>query len=130
MGECLKAEPEIVGPYQNHVSSVFNFPMYHIIKDVFGRDKQSMVKIHSMFDREEKLFQNVDILGLFVDNHDIARFLSDHYDPISFTSALIFSLTARGIPFFYYGSEFAYSGGNDPENRESMWQDFDTKSEI
>jgi alpha-amylase len=114
MGECLKAEPEIVGPYQQHVTSVFNVPMYHIIKDVFGERKDSMLKINSMFKREEKLFKNVDILGLFVDNHDMARFLSDHYDPISFESALIFSLTARGIPFFYYGSEFGYSGGNDP----------------
>ena len=88
--------------------------MYHIIKDVFGEKKESMVKINSMFKREEKLFKNVDILGLFADNHDMPRFLSDHYDPISFESALIFSLTARGIPFFYYGSEFGYSGGNDP----------------
>ena len=49
MGECLKAEPEIVGPYQRHVTSVFNVPMYHIIKDVFGERKDSMVKINSMF---------------------------------------------------------------------------------
>lgn len=43
---------------------------------------------------------------------------------------MIFSLTGRGIPFFYYGSEQAYQGGNDPQNRESLWQDMDTNSDI
>jgi alpha-amylase len=36
-------------------------------------------------------------------------------------NALVFALTATGIPFYYYGSEQAYAGGNDPQNRESLW---------
>ena len=48
-----------------------------------------------------------------------------------FRSALIFSLTVRGIPFFYYGSEQAFAGGRDPRNRESLWQDMGNRdSEI
>lgn len=43
--------------------------------------------------------------------------------------ALTFSLTARGIPFFYYGSEQGYQGGKDPQNRESLWQDMDRNSD-
>jgi alpha-amylase len=31
-----------------------------------------------------------------------------------FKNALLFALTGRGIPFYYYGSEQAYAGGNDP----------------
>jgi len=31
-----------------------------------------------------------------------------------FKAALTFALTARGIPYFYYGSEQAYAGGKDP----------------
>jgi len=39
-------------------------------------------------------------------------------------------LTGRGIPFYYYGSEQNYAGGNDPNNRESLWQDMNTNSDI
>jgi alpha-amylase len=47
-----------------------------------------------------------------------------------FKNALVFGLTAKGIPFYYYGSEQGYSGGNDPQNRESLWQDMNTDSDI
>ena len=39
-------------------------------------------------------------------------------------------MTARGIPFFYYGDEQYFSGGNDPANRESLWNDMDTSSDM
>lgn len=47
-----------------------------------------------------------------------------------FKGALTFALTAKGIPFYYYGSEQAFNGGGDPNNRESLWQSMDTSSEI
>ena len=73
----------------------------------------------------------MDILGLFVDNHDIPRHLYINKDQQAFKSALLFVLTARGIPFYYYGSEHAFNGGDDPWNRESMWQYLsDRESEI
>jgi alpha-amylase len=39
-------------------------------------------------------------------------------------------LTSEGIPFFYYGSEQYYAGGNDPQNRESLWQAMNTDSDV
>lgn len=48
----------------------------------------------------------------------------------SFKNAITFALTARGIPFFYYGSEQFFDGGADPENRESLWNAMDTQSEM
>jgi len=36
-------------------------------------------------------------------------------------NATVFSLTARGIPFVYYGTEQYFYGCADPENRESLW---------
>lgn len=77
-----------------------------------------------------KYFKDVDALGLFVDNHDNARFLNGNGDQRLFKSALTFSLTARGIPFFYYGSEQGFSGGNDPFNREVMWRSFNRGSDL
>ena len=42
MGEVLKEEVNIVAPYQQHMDAVFNVPMFHTIKDVFGKKKNSM----------------------------------------------------------------------------------------
>lgn len=80
-----------------------------------------MYNIKNRFIEEQGKFIDVDALGIFVDNHDNARFLNQYNDVTRFKSALLFAQTARGIPFFYYGSEQAYSGGNDPQNRESLW---------
>lgn len=129
MGENFNGDPAYVGPYQDVLTGVFNYPMYYTIKDVFGSG-QSMYKIRGRYNDEESHFKDIDALGLFVDNHDNARFMNQFSDASKLKSALIFSLTGRGIPFYYYGSEQAYSGGNDPQNRESLWQDMDTSSDI
>ena len=80
-----------------------------------------MYKIRQRYDEEASHFQDIDATGLFVDNHDNARFLNQFNNVQGFKSGLTFSLTGRGIPFYYYGSEQAYAGGNDPQNRESLW---------
>ena len=36
MGECFNGNPAYVGPYQNNVTGLFNYPMYYTINDVFG----------------------------------------------------------------------------------------------
>lgn len=128
MGEVFNGDPSYVGDYQNHVTGLFNYPMYYTIKDVFGSG-QSMYNIKNRFSDEDGKFKDVDALGLFVDNHDNARFLNQFSNKQAFRSALVFALTGRGIPFYYYGSEQEYAGGNDPGNRESLWQDMDTTSQ-
>jgi alpha-amylase len=129
MGEVFNGDPGYVGGYQGPVTALFNYPMYYTIRDVFG-SKQSMMGIKNRFNEEGGHFSDVDALGLFVDNHDNARFLNQYKDQRMFKNALTFALTSRGIPFFYYGSEQAYGGGNDPQNRESLWQDMNTNSDI
>lgn len=65
-----------------------------------------------------------DILVNFLDNHDVGRYLYDRDDAKgvdSLKNALSFLLLQRGIPCIYYGTEQGFSGGNDPGNREDMW---------
>jgi alpha-amylase len=70
-------------------------------------------------------------LGVFVDNHDNPRFLYNYpNNKVGLKQALVFSLTSRGIPFVYYGDEQYYAGGPDPACRESLWQDFNTSSDV
>jgi glycosidase len=69
----------------------------------------------------------------FLDNHDVARFgfwLRDR--PAEerralLHNALAFLMFAQGIPCIYYGTEQEFDGGNDPANRERLWDSgFDT----
>ena len=104
--------------------------MYYTIGDVFG-SHQSMYKIRTRYSAEEQHFSNVDVLGVFVDNHDNARFLNRYSNnKTGLKQAEVFALTSRGISFTYYGTEQYYAGGNDPNNRESLWQDMNTNSDF
>lgn len=89
-----------------------------------------MFEIRDLYNYEQSVFQNVDILGSFMDNHDNARFLSHTSNWAAFKSAITFAMTARGIPFFYYGDEQGFNGGNDPANRESLWNAMDTNADV
>lgn len=128
MGECFNGDPAYVGPYQGALTGLFNYPMYYSIKDAFGAGK-SMKGIKERYEQEGQHFSDLDATGVFVDNHDNARFLNQYNNHQSFQSALVFAMTSTGIPFYYYGSEQFYAGGNDPQNRESLWQDMDTTSQ-
>ena len=130
MGECFNGDPAYVGPYQGSLTALFNYPMFYTISDVFGSHK-SMYNIRNRYNTEENYFSDIDALGVFVDNHDNARFLSRYSnDRTAIKQAQTFALTSRGIPFTYYGTEQYYMGGNDPNNRESLWQDMKTDTDF
>jgi glycosidase len=58
----------------------------------------------------------------FMDNHDVGRFLfTSNGDKAGLRNALVFNITAQGVPCIYYGTEQDFHGGNDPANREVMW---------
>ncbi len=129
MGECFNGFDGYVGDYQNYIDALFNYPMYYTIRDVFMYGK-SMRNIADRWAQNQKYFRDVDALGIFVDNHDNSRFLHTNSDIRLFKSAITFALTARGIPFFYYGSEQGFAGGDDPFNREVLWRNFDRNSDM
>jgi glycosidase len=69
------------------------------------------------------------LLVNFMDNHDVPRFLYDVQQTMNaeralaaFHSALVYLLTWDGIPCIYYGTEQQFHGGNDPMNREDMFE--------
>jgi alpha-amylase len=59
------------------VTALFNYPMYYTINDVFGNGSY-MGNIKAQYDAEASHFTDIDALGVFVDNHDNARFLFNH----------------------------------------------------
>ena len=72
-----------------------------------------------------------ELLVQFMDNHDVPRFLYEFPDVRKLHSALVYQLTADGIPCIYYGTEQDFRGGPDPSNREDMWNsDFKTTGDT
>ncbi len=66
----------------------------------------------------------------FISNHDVGRLM--YFMPSTWSYAerrrvlhlaLTFLLTTDGIPSLYYGVEQEFAGGNDPANRETLWDD-------
>lgn len=129
MGENFNGNIDYVAPYQNVLTGVFNYPMYFTMRSIW-QGGNSMHQIRSTYDNEAKHFKDIDALGIFVNNHDNARFLNGNSNHQRFKNALVFSLTSRGIPFVYYGDEQGFNGGNDPHCRETLWGHMDTNSDL
>jgi len=50
-----------------------------------------MFNIRNRFNEEQSKFKDIDALGIFVDNHDNARFLNSYHDNRMFMNALLFA---------------------------------------
>lgn len=70
------------------------------------------------------------VLGGFVDNHDNPRFL--HFNPshTALKNELAFVMMGDWIPIVYYGTEQGFDGGEDPNNRESLWPYMSTENPL
>jgi alpha-amylase len=136
IGEVFSGDPAYVADYTNYLDATLDFPLYYTINNVFARD-QSMWQINNRF-RDDWRYKNKFTNGVFVDNHDVHRFLCDatgrpgaNWDKWpQLKAALGFAFTIRGIPIVYYGAEQGFTGCNDPFNREDMFDSFNTANPL
>ena len=129
VGEVFNGDIGYVASYQGYVPALLNYPMYYTIKDVWmGAD--SMYKLREAINDENQQFQDATVLGTFTDNHDNPRFLYDHNDIPNYKNAITFALFMQGIPIVYYGTEQGFAGGPDPKDRETLWTNMDTSSDM
>ncbi len=77
--------------------------------------------VSGVYDADGKILSPQKILVNFMDNHDLPRFLYEQPDEAALRNALTLMLTMDGIPCIYYGTEQNFKGGNDPANREPLW---------
>jgi len=89
-----------------------------------------MYHLQNTLNEYSSYFKDTSILGTFIDNHDQQRFLDLQRDYELYKSAITFVLLTQGIPTIYYGTEQGYHGGDDPYNRETLWPNYNTKSEL
>eukprot|EP01025_Chloroclados_australasicus_P020729 TRINITY_DN21871_c0_g1_i3.p1 TRINITY_DN21871_c0_g1~~TRINITY_DN21871_c0_g1_i3.p1 ORF type:complete len:1000 (-),score=74.15 TRINITY_DN21871_c0_g1_i3:199-3174(-) len=120
IGEVFNGDPSYLAKYKDSMS-LLSFPMYYTLQDVFSQ-QQSMYLVQQRMEEYQQNFPNqMDVLGTFLDNHDVPRFLHEQPNEALFMNALVYVILGRGIPIIYYGTEHGFSGGSDPQNREIMW---------
>ena len=121
IGEAFDGRLDFVADYQNHLDSVFNYPLYYTIQDSFCG---SFRNLEGYLKNSRSHFPAPEYMATFVENHDNPRFLNRCNDIGKFTNAVIFSLLWEGI-----GEQY-YAGGADPGNREPLWDNYNTKSTL
>ena len=132
-GEAFDGSESVVGSYTGtegggpaKLNSMLDYPLYFTINPVFATASGNTQQIENHYNA---IAGNYDSnawyrLITFLDNHDNARFLSPgnaNNDTNRLTVALEFLYTSRGIPCLYYGTEQAFNGAGDPNNREDMF---------
>ena len=127
IGEAFNGNINYVANYQHHFDSVFNYPLYYTIQNSFCG---SFRNLEGYWFNSHPIYPGKEYVANFVENHDNPRFLNRCNDRNKFTNAVIFSLLFEGIPVFYYGGEQYYSGGADPNNREPLWDNYNTETEL
>jgi alpha-amylase len=144
-GEAFDGRDDLVGSFttgRKQVDSAFFFPQkFAVIDRVIKFNQEGTSAIENQFrarlqfyGREPKDNGPVGADGTplttqqlmvnFLDNHDISRFLYEYSGPDAIPAlhqALAFIFTEDGIPCVYYGTEQQFTGGNDPANRERLW---------
>jgi len=112
------------GPFK--LDSMLDYPLFFISQTVFatatGNTKQIEDHYASVAANYDPVVQNH--LVNFLDNHDTTRFLysaNANGNMNRLTVALAFLHTARGVPCVYQGTEQAFNGGADPNNREDVF---------
>ena len=110
------------GPFE--LDSVVDYPLYFLVNSVFASASGNTKQIE---DRYNAIAANYDPaaqmrLVTFLDNHDQPRFMSaSGATTARLNVALAFLYTARGVPCLYYGTEQAFNGTTDPNDREDMF---------
>ena len=127
IGEAFNGDINYVSDYQNYLDSVFNYPLYYTIQSSFCG---SFRNLETYWFKSHTLYPGKQYVANFVENHDNPRFLNRCNDRAKFTNAVIFTLLFEGVPVFYYGGEQYYSGGGDPNNREPLWDNYNTGTDL
>ncbi len=103
------------------IDAMVDFANYYAMKDVFGKGRP-VGQLLSLWEAKRQRLSDASLSGLFIDNHDVPRFVTDNppEGPVKLRLAAAYIMTTPGIPIIYYGTEVGMKGGNDPSNRQSM----------
>ncbi|HLO94460.1 MAG TPA: alpha-amylase family glycosyl hydrolase [Burkholderiaceae bacterium] len=100
--------------------SLLDFQYAQRVRQVLRDGSKTMQDLHqTIVDTAGQYGQVIDQVT-FVDNHDMDRFHQTGAPQRKLEQALAITLTSRGVPAIYYGSEQYMTGNGDPNNRAMM----------
>jgi alpha-amylase len=120
-----------IADYQDYMDGVGDYPLFYNLRSALCN--QDMRNLDSYIQNYETLYKAPQYNGIWLGNHDKPRFL--HYCQSSYKrkalrNGIIFILFYEGIPMFYYGDEQYFNGGEDPNNREILFGNYNKQSDI
>lgn len=120
----------------SHLKTVMDFDLAFTAKDAFTDESSSregseagLFKLYEVI-AQDYLFADPDNILIFLDNHDLGRFMKkEETDLRRYKQAIAFLLTTRGVPQIYYGTEILMHGekrdgdGNIRKDFPGGWAD-------
>ncbi|KKC47415.1 alpha-amylase [Paenibacillus sp. D9] len=100
--------------------SLLDFRFNQEVRSVFRDGTDTMYGLDAMVAATGSDYAQVSDQVTFIDNHDMERFKTGSLSNRRLEQALAFTLTSRGVPAIYYGTEQYMTGGTDPDNRAMM----------
>lgn len=100
--------------------SLLDFQFGQKVRQVFKDGTADMVGLNQMLTDTAAQYTQVNDQVTFIDNHDMPRFKTAFANNRKLEQALAFTLTSRGVPAIYYGTEQYMEGTGDPDNRGKM----------
>ncbi len=107
--------------YQSNLPSLFDFPMQAALRSALTKPESwnsGWIELYDVL-AQDALYPDPQNLVVFADNHDMSRIYSQlGNDYPKFAMAMAYTLTVRGIPQIYYGTEILLEnkGNNDNEH--------------
>jgi glycosidase len=122
--------PDEVDPANHYFANasgmnVLDFEFAQKVRQVFMDGSSDMNSLYSMITSTASEYNHVSDEVTFIDNHDMPRFQLAGAPTRKLEQAVAFTLTSRGVPAIYYGTEQYMQGTGDPDNR-SMMTSFNT----
>ena len=99
--------------------SLLDFRFNQKVRQVFRDNTDTMYGLDAMLASTAADYTQINDQVTFIDNHDMDRFTLGGNNR-RLEQALAFTLTSRGVPAIYYGTEQYMAGNGDPNNRPFM----------
>lgn len=106
IGEYFHGDPTRYKSFKgSDMDALVDYPLYYTIEETFAKGA-SMKDLADRLDQANANYPNPDTMGVFLDNHDTERFLTQAGgDTDKLKLALAFSMTVNRMPIHYYGTE-------------------------
>ncbi|NMH60061.1 alpha-amylase family glycosyl hydrolase [Alteromonas ponticola] len=103
-----------------------DFEFFRTVTNVIGNGSENMNALANFYQYTAQDYAYENQTVTFIDNHDVPRFLRVNSDTRSLDVALALTMTSRGIPNIYYGTEQYVNGQDGSENGGRVFMQTDT----